>query len=132
MFLGLSTAVISLILVGGLGVSIAHAVMRRDPVWGLALGLPLLLCADLAELPSTLVAWGCVLYAAAAGIFLLILILRTLGVAGGVGVIAAASVLGLSAGTANARYVDLASSSLHHPPLIGVQLEAWLRLLANA
>ncbi len=132
MFFGLSTAAISLILVGSLGVSIAHAVMRRDPAWVLALGLPLLLCVDLAGLPSALVAWGCVLYAAAVCAFVLLLIVRTLGLAGGLGLIVAASVLGLSAGTANARYVDLASSSLHHPPLIGVRLEAWLRLLADA
>ncbi len=130
MILGLSTASLFLMTVGGLAMSIAHAVRRRDFVWVLALGLPLLFCADQADLPSTLIAWGCALYALAGGLFLLGHVVRGLGAAAGIGIVAAASVLGLSTGVAEAHYVDLAAASLHHPPLIGIWLEGWLRTLA--
>jgi hypothetical protein len=40
-------------------------------------------------------------------------------------------ILSLSAGAADARYVDLSASSLHNPPLLGVEMEAWLRAVSG-
>ncbi len=129
MLLGVPMAAVHLILVGAFGALIAHAALRREPAWMLALALPLLFCADRAGLPATLVAWGCALFAVGAGIFLIAMAVRSMG--GGI-VMLAAAVLGLSAGTADARYVDLSASSLHNPPLLGVQMETWLRLRTSA
>jgi hypothetical protein len=122
---------VHLLFVGAFAASIVQAALRRDPVWMLALAVPLLFCADRAGLPVTLVAWGCALFALGAGAFLIIMAIRALGTSAGLAALAAVGVLSLSAGTADARYADLSASSLHNPPLLGVRMEAWLRTVSG-
>jgi len=131
MLLGLSSASLFLMAIGGLAMSTAQAAMRRDVPWVLALGVPMLFCAHHAGMPTTLIAWGCALYAVTGAAFLIAHLLRRLDAVAGLGLLAAAGMLGLSTGAAEAHYTDLAAASLHHPPLIGVRLEGWLRLLAD-
>jgi len=130
MLLGVPLTAVHLVLVGAFGVALGHAALRRDLAWVLALAVPFLFCADRAGLPTTLIAWGCALFAGGVVALLARAVVQTIGMAGGAALIAAA-VLGLGAGTANARYVDLSHSSLHNPPLLGVQMESWLRVVAR-
>ncbi|WP_157602952.1 hypothetical protein [Sphingomonas sp. PR090111-T3T-6A] len=129
MLLGVPMVTIHLLFAGAFAALIAQAAFRRDPVWMLALALPLLYCADRAGLPETLVAWGCALFALGAGLFLIAMVVRSIGSGEVVMLLAAAAMLGLASGTADARYIDLSRSSLHNPPLLGVQMESWLRVL---
>lgn len=131
MFLGLPTQTLDLILLGGLLVSIASAAQRRDPLWMMALGMPTLFCAVHADLPETLVAWGCALYAALAIGCGIALLTRHAGALLTVGALAAVSALALVCGTADAGYWQLDRTSLHEPPLVGTQIEAMLRHLAD-
>jgi threonine/homoserine efflux transporter RhtA len=131
MFLGLPTQTLDLILLGALLVSICHAAQRRDPIWMLALGMPTLFCADHADLPETLVAWGCALYA---GLLLacgIVLLARHAGALLTAGTLAAIGSLALVSGTADARYWQLDRTSLHQPPLVGTQIETMLRHLTH-
>ena len=131
MLLGVPMETIHLLLVGAFGASLAQAALRRDAPWMLALAVPLLLCADRAGLPVALVAWGSALFALGAGAFLLAMVVRGLGPSGGLAALATMGILSLSAGAADARYVDLSASSLHNPPLLGVEMEAWLRAVSG-
>ena len=130
MLLGVPMETVHLLFVGAFAASIAQAALRRDPAWMLALAVPLLFCADRAGLPVALVAWGCALFALGGCAFLIAMLVRSTGVGGGA-MLAAAAILGLAAGTADARYVDLSHSSLHNPPLLGVQMESWLRAVSQ-
>ncbi len=127
MFLGLSTASVDLIIMGGLIVALAQAALRRDPAWVIALGLPLLLCADHAGLPEGLMAWGCALYALAVVVALLVMLARAVGTPAVAGLLAALAGTALMAGTADARHLGIAAPSLHAPPLVGVRLAGLLR-----
>lgn len=129
MTLGLSAATLACIMVGSFGLALAHAIRRRDPAWIMAMALPLLICADRADLPETLVAWGCALlalFAVACGIGVL---LRRLGGALGLSLLAALAAMGLNDSPASAGALDLSSTSLHQPPAIGVRLEGLLHTL---
>jgi hypothetical protein len=129
MLLGIPIVTIHILFAGAFAALIAQAALRRDPVWMLALALPLLYCADRAGLPETLVAWGCTLFTLGAGVFLIAMVVRSIGSGEVVMLFGAAAMLGLASGTADARYVDLSRSSLGNPPLVGVEMESWLRVL---
>jgi hypothetical protein len=131
MVLGIPETTLLLMMVGAFAALMANAALRSDPAWVLALGLPLLFCAARSELPTSVVAWGCAIYAAAGILFLLTRVIRAIGLPVGFGLIVAAAAVGLSAGAADASSVVFGASSLHHPPLIGVRLEAMLRLVAR-
>lgn len=131
MFLGLPTQTLDLILLGALLVSICYAAQRRDPAWMLALGLPTLFCADHADLPETLVAWGCALYAGLLPACGIVLLARHAGTLLTTGALAAIGSLALVSGTADARYWQLGRASLHQPPLVGTQMETILRQLTH-
>jgi hypothetical protein len=131
MFLGIPETTLLLMLVGAFAAMMANAALRSDPAWVLALGLPLLFCAVRSDLPSSVVAWGCAIYAAGGILFLLTRVVQAIGLPVGFGLIAAAAAIGLSAGAADASSIDFGASSLHHPPLIGVRLEAMLRTVAH-
>ena len=114
----LPTTSIALVFVGGFAVSTAHAALRREPFWALAFALPLLLCAERAGLPLALVAWGCVAYLLAVSDH--ICSARWRGWADRAWrspMLGAIAALGLMSGDANARYLDLGATSLHHPPV---------------
>ncbi len=127
MLFDLPTTTIALVFVGGLAVSTANAALRREPFWTLAFALPLLLCAERAGLPLALVAWGCVAYLLAAGLYLFGMLARFGGHGMALAVLGAIAALGLMSGNANARYLDLDATSLHHPPAVGLRIEGLLR-----
>lgn len=122
----LPTTSMALVFVGAFAVSTAHALLRREPVWALALALPLLLSADRAGLPSALVAWGCIAFLLAGGAYLFGALARIGGQGMALALLAATATLGLMSGDANARYLDLGTASLHHPPAVGFRIEEML------
>ncbi|WP_298693135.1 hypothetical protein [uncultured Sphingomonas sp.] len=124
-------ASIYLMIVGGLATALAMAAMRRDGLWVLAIGLPLLLAAERAGLPPALFAWGCAGYALAVLLVAGLAAIRVTGLPLGAALVAAVALTGLSSMPAAAYHPDPAPLSLHRPPTIGVQLAAMLGTLAD-
>lgn len=129
MFLGISATTLATMAVGSFAVALGYAAQRRDPLWVLALGIPLLLCADRAALPPTLVAWGCALYAAFALLCVIGLLIRRLGGTLTISLIAALAGLAMNNAPAAASARDLTTASLHRPPAIGLRLQGYLDMI---
>ena len=129
MSLDLPQTTLALLFVGGLSVSTANAMWRREPRWVLAFGLPLLLCAERSGLPLAFVAWGSIIYLLFAVACLIGLVGRVTGVPTAATLIAAISALAFMPAGANARYLDLGTTSLDHPPAIGLRIEELLHIL---
>ena len=120
---------LALLFVGGLAVSTANAALRREPRWVLAVGLPLLLCAERSGLPLALLAWGSVVYLLFALACLIGLASRAMGASTAAALLAAIATLGLMSANADARYLGLGAPSLDHPPALGLRIEGLLRAL---
>ena len=131
MFAEMPVASLYLMIVGGLATALAMAALRREGSWVLALGLPLLLAAERAELPMPIFAWGCALYAIAFLIFTGALAMRTIGLPVGAALVGAVLLSGLSSMPAAAMRHDAAALSLQQPPSFGVRLAAMLGQLAD-
>jgi len=129
MFFGLSAQSVDLLLLGGLLVVLAQAASRRDPAWLLAIGLPILLCADHVGVSPGLIAWGFALYALILLAAATAAVMRMLGVPAMTGFVAALAGAVLIAGTADAHHLGLADPSLHAPPQLGVRLAEWARAI---
>jgi hypothetical protein len=129
MFFGLPTHSVDLLILGGLLVVLLQAASRRDPIWILALGLPILLCADHVGVSSSLIAWGYALYVMVLLVAAITALMRTLGVPALTGVMATLAGAMLIAGTADAQRFGFANPSLHAPPQFGVRLAEWVRAI---
>jgi hypothetical protein len=129
MFFGLSAHSVDLLILGGLLVVLVQAASRRDPAWVLAIGLPILLCADHVGVSSNVIDWGYALYALALLVAGLALVMRTLGVPALTSLVASLAGTLLITGAADAHHIGLANPSLHTPPQLGVRLAEWMRTI---
>ncbi len=131
MFAEMPVASFYLMIVGGLATALAMAALRREWSWVLALGLPLLLAADRADLPAAIFAWGCAAYAVAFLLFTGTLAVRAIGMPISAALVGAVLLAGLSSMPAAARHHDIPALSLQRPPSFGVRLAAMLGQLAD-
>jgi hypothetical protein len=129
MFFGLSSTNVSLLVLGGLLVVLAQAIMRRDPAWILAIGLPMLLCADHVGVSADLIAWGYAAYALILFAAVVAVITRLLGAPNKAGLLGALAGIILLAGMNDVGHFGLESPSLRFPPQLGIQLADWARAI---
>ncbi|WP_454885740.1 hypothetical protein [Sphingomonas oryzagri] len=129
MILGLSAMSVDLVILGGLLVGLTQALVRRDPVWAAALGLPILLCGDHVGVSPAMIAWGFALYVLVLAVGAITALGRGAGLPGLPSLFAIVAGTVLIVGKADAHHLSFTAPSLHAPPAIGVRLAELARTI---